>query len=139
MGALIWQNYGGRNGEFYSNFSNVRQGTNNILCAIYKTVASSTDTAFFDNPSNEYCINTYIGGNGLRAYDTTYTDAQTFKTAMSGVQLVYELATPVTYDLTGEELATVLGTNNVFSNTGDVTELGYRADTAKYIEKKLAE
>lgn len=60
-------------------------------------------------------------------------------TPPTGSQVVYELATPVTYDLTGEELATVLGNNNVFSSTGDVTELVYRADTALYVEKKLAE
>lgn len=74
------------------------------------------------------------------------TTAESFKAKLAEL---YAAGTPVTvccaiaepqvHDLTGEELATVLGTNNVFSNTGDVTELVYRADTALYIEKKLAE
>lgn len=36
------------------------------------------------------------GVNYIRIRDTSYTDAQTFKTAMSGVYLVYELAEPST-------------------------------------------
>jgi len=35
----------------------------------------------------------------LAVYDTSYTDAATFKTAMSGVKLIYELATPLVYTL----------------------------------------
>lgn len=35
-------------------------------------------------------------GNYITIYDSSYNDAQAFKTAMSGVYLVYELATPTT-------------------------------------------
>lgn len=37
-----------------------------------------------------------ISGQQLRIYDASYSDAATFKSAMSGVYLVYELATPTT-------------------------------------------
>lgn len=47
------------------------------------------------------------------------TDAQ-FKTAMSGVQLVYELATPTTTQLTPTEVRTLLNDNNIFADTGDI-------------------
>ena len=43
---------------------------------------------------------------------------------MSGVQLVYELATPVTYTMTPEEVGTILlqvGRNNIWADTGPVT------------------
>lgn len=50
---------------------------------------------------------------------------------------VYPLATPITYTLTAEEMTTLLGQNNWWSNTGDVS-VTYRADTRKFIEKKLA-
>lgn len=57
------------------------------VCAIYKqaTVSSSG--------TNE---NKIYGIYGQKVYvnDTAYTDAATFKTAMDGVYLVYELATP---------------------------------------------
>ena len=68
--------------------------------------------------------------------DDNYTDATSFKTAMDGVQLVYELATPQTYQLTPQEVELLLGQNNVWSDGGD-TAVTYYADIQAYIEKKL--
>lgn len=123
---------------FYSsNFNPSKKlGSDNMVSPCYKTVNTRgylVNNDFALAPWN----NTNSGHIGVR--DSRYTDAAAFTTAVTGTQLVYELATPVVYDLTGEELATVLGNNNVFSNTGDVTELVYRADTALFVEKKLAE
>ena len=58
----------------------------------------------------------------LRLKDTTYTgmSAADFKTAMSGVQLCYELATPQTYQLTSTEVA-LLKQNNIWSDDGEIT------------------
>ena len=39
------------------------------------------------------------GDNRIRLRNLSYSDAASFKAAMSGVMLYYELATPVTYDL----------------------------------------
>ena len=50
-------------------------------------------------------------------------------------QLVYELATPQTIQLTPQEVQLLLGTNNIWSD-GDVT-LTYNADIQKWVEKKL--
>lgn len=41
-------------------------------------------------------------GTTLQIHDSAYSDAATFKTAMSGVYLYYELATPVEYTLDSE-------------------------------------
>ena len=70
----------------------------------------------------------------LLVHDTAYTDVAAFKAAMSGVQLVYELATPQTYQLTPVEIEMLLGDNNVWADTGDST-VAYRADTKLYIQK----
>ena len=59
--------------------------------------------------------------------DTRYTSAVDFKTAMSGVQLVYELVTPQTYTLTPTQISTLLGENNVWADAGAV-EVTYRKD-----------
>ena len=59
-------------------------------------------------------------------------------TPTTGAQVVYELATPITYTLTPQEIRTLLGTNNIWADTGDVT-VGYKADTKLYIDKKFAE
>jgi hypothetical protein len=52
---------------------------------------------------------------------------------VSGVQLVYELATPITYQLTPQEITTLLGVNNVWSDCGPV-DVEYPADTKLYIQ-----
>lgn len=52
--------------------------------------------------------------------DSHFTDAAAFKTAMSGVQLCYELAEPQTYQLTPQTINTLAGVNNVWADSGNV-------------------
>ena len=59
--------------------------------------------------------------NRIVICDNRYTDAVTFKSAVSGVQLCYELATPITTQLTPTEIRSLLGRNNIWSDAGDVT------------------
>ena len=54
----------------------------------------------------------------------------------SDISIVYDIATPQTYQLTPEEVKTVLGQNNIFADCGDVN-VQYRADTKLYIDKVL--
>ena len=49
----------------------------------------------------------------------------------------YELATPITYQLTPQQVNSLLGQNNIFADTGDTT-CEYRADTKLYIERLTA-
>ena len=56
---------------------------------------------------------------------------------MSGVQLVYELATPQTYQLDPVQVACLLGQNNVWADCGAV-EVRYIADIGLYIDKKTS-
>ena len=65
------------------------------------------------------------GYNTLLVKDTRYTNAQDFKTAMNGAQFCYQIATPTTIQLTGEEITALLGENNVWADSGDV-EVTYR-------------
>ena len=67
----------------------VSSGKANILCAIYET---QTEGSVFSNLAKGICL---ISTGVLMVYDSSYTDATTFKSAMSGVYLFYELATPV--------------------------------------------
>ena len=57
----------------------------------------------------------------FRIRDTRFTDANAFKTAMSGAMLVYELATPTVYQLTPTQINNLLGLNNLYSDTGDLS------------------
>jgi len=55
-------------------------------------------------------------------------------TPTTGAQVVYELATPITYQLTPVEVKTLLGSNSIWADTGD-TSLAYRADPKLYIDE----
>jgi len=78
----------------------------------------------------------------------TYTDyvcikseidtVEAMKQSLDGVQLVYPLAEPIHYPFTAIDIKTLLGQNNIWSDTGD-TEVEYRADVTLYINKKIAE
>ena len=54
------------------------------------------------------------------------------------VQICYELATPQTYQLTGQQIACLLGQNNVWADCGNV-EVQYKADVQRWVEKKLGQ
>lgn len=92
----------------------------NAICSIYE-VKSTNAVA-----SSVSGIGVSTSGT-IGVCDTSYTDATTFKTAMDGVQLVYELATPTTYQLTPTEVELLKGNNNVWSDCGEV-EVTYSAD-----------
>ena len=58
--------------------------------------------------------------------------------ASNDVTFVYYLAEPQTYQLTPQQVNSLLGINSVWSDAGDV-DVEYRADTKLYIDKRLAE
>ncbi len=74
--------------------------------------------------NGETLPSTWISDRDVYAEGTTPT---------TGAQVVYKLATPITYDLTPQEITSLLGVNNVWSDTGD-TDVTYRADTKLYLE-----
>ena len=50
-------------------------------------------------------------------------------TPTTGAQVVYDLDTPITYQLTPTEIQMLLGTNNIWADTGEVKELKYIPQT----------
>lgn len=69
---------------------------------------------------------------------TTVAEMQTWL-ASNPLQVVYKLATPVSYTLTPGQVKTLLGVNNVWADTGNILSVTYPADTKLYIDKKFAE
>lgn len=63
----------------------------------------------------------------IKIVDNDYANStvEQFKSAMNGVSLVYELATPFTVQLSPTQIEQLLGANNVFADCGDVEELIY--------------
>lgn len=69
-----------------------------LVCTKYTSVPFYANGVYMANADK--CI-AYAPGGGSRIYitDNAYQDASAFKTAMSGVYLVYELATPTTEEV----------------------------------------
>ena len=133
LGTLNWTYIG----KFYAPIQGAKipatqQTVPNVLCSIY-----SADSYYrLVNAISDKAITIDQSGNAY-VRDSSYNNATTFKAAMSGVQLCYELAEPIEYTLTPQEVRTFLGQNNIWNDTGN-TEVTYRADIGKYIEKKVS-
>lgn len=95
LGTLNW-NYESSQQIFYAFVNGIKspsEGTTkgNILNQKYTNVSRSSLTN-----SGEIAVSTNAY---INIKDTSYNDAAAFKTAMSGVYLVYELATPIKIDI----------------------------------------
>lgn len=123
---------------FVTNLSDAKRAFNKAANAISSLYTSVEGHYASDTQANmTMAINTNSHNDGVCTFrNTAYTDATAFKTAMNGVQLCYELATPTTYQLTPQQINTLSGVNNVWADSGDVT-IEYYADTKLYIDKKL--
>ena len=91
-------------------------GAISVFCSQYKKQSMAPGSTE-NNTFGTYDTSIYIR-------DTRFTDAATFKTTMSGVQLCYELETPTTLTLTPAELELLKG-NNTISGNGANINIGY--------------
>jgi len=72
----------------------------------------------YDSYDDVFSItNGTAGSNKFYLRDTSYNDPIAFKTAMSGVYLIYELATPTTPTITPEQFATLCQAFGITGNT----------------------
>ena len=83
-------------------------------------------TFFLD--TNNLQMNTY------KAFDTRAD----FVSEYGDLQICFGLITPITYQLTPTEIISLLGTNNLWADTGDST-VKYRADPSLKKKKKIEE
>jgi hypothetical protein len=116
-----------------------------IICDKLKTYAAHSSQAFIDAENGitgyyDY-TNAYPSQNWIYAKADGITTAADFKTwlASNPLQIVYELATPLEISLTPTEADSLLGENNLWHDANGNTTVVYRADTALYIAKKIAE
>ena len=105
-------------------------------CSVYPYYGGSLT----DQPNNTITLASVSPAIQVRSDDYIH-NVEGFKGYLAGLYaahtplvIVYELATPVTYQLTPTEVATILGQNNIFCDTGDIAELTYRADLKAYID-----
>lgn len=95
LGTLVWALHGSVANEFYANVNSIGTALGiNLLTSQYSVVAGSWNV-----PDKCVSILKSENTNYLIIKDSAYSTATAFKTAMSGVMLYYELATPVEYIL----------------------------------------
>lgn len=132
---LTWT-YQSANTRFYSAslIGQIKAPTNNanVVNAISESYKVNSFSAYADK---QFSVST---SGGLFLKDSSYTDVSSFVGAMGDYRVCYELATPIEIQLTPHEVNSLLGTNNIFADTGD-THAEYRADTKLYINKKITE
>lgn len=95
MGTMDWY-YSTDLGHFTASVTGMKLPSSgsevaNLVCSDYTTVPSNG----FPNNVSDKSIALHYHFSQLWLKDTDYTDAAAFKSAMSGVMLYYELATPV--------------------------------------------
>lgn len=99
-----------------------------------ESVPIMTDIGSFNIPYNalqNYPDSICIAADArLCIHESLYSGEGT----LQGIKVYYEIANYLTYQLTPEEVKTLLGVNNIYSDTGDVS-VKYRADIPLYIEK----
>lgn len=133
MGSLSWSAAGIR---FFSSglAAEIKKPANNdavadLLCSVYS--AANYSQVYADTVDSAIAVVATPAGSAgqvsVRDHSASGKTGAEFKTAMSGVQLVYELATPQTYQLSPQEVQLLAGENNIWADTGN-TILTYLAD-----------
>ena len=114
MGTLGW--FKDSTNVFKTTLSDGKYGVNLICSQYYATTNVNVDGTIFFN-------NAYYGDYKMAVCDSRYVDdtAETFATAMDGVQLVYELATPTTIQLTPQQIQLFKGQNTLTASTGQIS------------------
>ena len=83
--------------------------------------------AYFNyrNTGTNFCINSYAT---TKVTIPNVTDSETLKSALSGVMLCYELATPLTIQLTPQEVNSLAGDNTLWSDANQPLTITYRSN-----------
>lgn len=130
MGALNWGKSSSGIGRFYgglppAEFAYKISPDTYMLSSVYKFdgKSSSGGTYYGNDGTFRYCYSPSIATREIYVHDETKESmtAAEFKTSVTGQQLVYELDTPQIIQLSAEQITTLIGQNNVWSDGGDVS------------------
>ena len=124
LGSLTWTRFstGTTNKyRFQAPLTNVKPsggntGVADLMSSDYISVSPNDTYACVDG------VAAHATNESILVYDEAHSSetADVFTTSISGVQLVYELATPVTIQLTPQQIQLLDGYNLIFANTGDI-------------------
>lgn len=139
LGSLTWTYVSGANARFACTtpISNIKPSDSGstlpyAICSCYakatinQVYQHSSDLIFGIQDEASISVPIWV-------YDSNYTDAATFTTAVTGQKLVYELATPYEIQLSPYEVNLLQGANVITSNGTSVT-ITYREGTIATLE-----
>ena len=109
----------------------------NAVCSMYPFIYTWSQIQGDVSYNYQIAIADNAGVTNITVRDTRYTNIESFTSAVTGQQLVYELAKPITLQLTPEQLTTILGQNYIWADSGNMA-VKYVADTKLYIDSKIA-
>lgn len=126
LGSLEWTYSSSANRAYIqkSDMKNPGAGWNKIvaLCSAYAIaqIGNNTETEG-------------IGANGNTIYmrDSRFSSAAEYIAGTAGVLFVYELASPVTVQLTPAQVSTLLGTNVIWASGNGEVSVTYRAEVGE--------
>ena len=109
------------------------------MCSAYKLYADTIQTISQITLPDNCIVQTTASGARARYYirDDRYTTPADMKAGIAGVQFLCELRESITYQLTPQQVNTLIGVNNIWADCGPVT-VEYPADTKLYIDSKIA-
>ena len=124
LGDLSWT-YNATYLAFYATVNDKKNGATGYIDIYEQTTYWITSQEWADADDVFYC-----SGNNkyLAIKNTDYSDAQTFKTAMTGHKFVYEVDTPTDFTFDGQEINSLYGVNNFWNDAGGDTTVVYRRD-----------
>ena len=127
LGSLTWR-YGSGSQVFYTeDITDMSEAIpfDNMACSAFETLNSNISLVNMTNYSIKRGKSESSMGT-IYVKDTDYTDADAFTTAVTGMQLVYELAEPIEIQLTPTTVInTLIGENVIFADVANVTECKY--------------
>ena len=118
LGDFTWSYFHSSSTEYFyssalSDYKYIDSDTVNYLCSAYESISGNQERT---NGTLR------IGASKtISVQDLNYTSGSAFKTAVTGQTLCYELATPTTVQLTAQEVELLVGLNQVWANSGDVS------------------
>lgn len=130
---IVWSRVGSTVHAFRGTISDMKQSDTyhsvDIRCSdyTYNSVGRQSSQSSLLAVLAEGCYGTVNGQSFIYVRDDAYTDATSFKNDKSSVQIVYELATPIEYNIDPITISTLEGTNNVWADTGDI-EVTYQTN-----------
>lgn len=139
MGDIVWVSFDPTNRIYRANqLPNCKAPVsttdrrNGFMCTNYP---ASANVSLNENMTDKSLLR-YNGWIILR--DTSFSNYTEVAEGVRGAKLFYELATPYYIDLPdGEPITTLVGTNNIYADTGD-TSVVFKDSVNGYVEKKIA-